>query len=228
MSELNGEKHRVAERKDDSSSLIAHRASLTFSWLMKEIVDAVGSALALIALAPLLFVIGLLVGGTSPGPIIFRRRVVGLGGAEFDAFKFRTMVVEADQWLARDAGLAARYADNVKLRDDPRLTPVGALLRRLSLDELPQLLNVLRGQMSLVGPRMISPDEVPKYAEWAAKRLSVKPGITGLWQVSGRQERTYEERIALDLQYIDDWSLALDAWILLKTVPAVLSMQGAY
>jgi lipopolysaccharide/colanic/teichoic acid biosynthesis glycosyltransferase len=210
------------------SSLIDHRSSLTLSWLVKEATDGIGAAMALICLAPLLLVIAFLVRWSSPGPILYRRRVVGLDGVELDALKFRTMVAEADDWLARDAVLAARHANNVKLRDDPRLTRVGAFLRRLSLDELPQLLNVLMGQMSLVGPRMIAPEEVARYGEWAAKRLKVKPGITGLWQVSGRQETTYEERVALDLEYIDRWSLALDAWILLKTLPAVLSMRGAY
>ena len=165
---------------------------------------------------------------TSPGPVIFRRRVLGLDGVEIDAFKFRTMVVDADRMLAADPELAREYAAQVKLRRDPRLTPVGGWLRQLSLDELPQLVNVVRGQMSLVGPRMVAPDEISKYGDFAASRLKVKPGLTGLWQVSGRHETSYPDRIVLDRRYIEEWSLGLDAWILLRTIPAVLSMRGAY
>jgi lipopolysaccharide/colanic/teichoic acid biosynthesis glycosyltransferase len=210
------------------SSLIAHRASLSWPWLLKELMDGVGAAGLLIVLAPVLLTITAVVWWTSPGPIIYRRRVVGVGGVAFDAYKFRTMVVDADHVFAARPELAAEYSRNVKLRNDPRLTRVGGWLRQRSLDELPQLVNVLRGQMSLVGPRMVAPDEVAKYGAFAATRLQVKPGLTGLWQVSGRQETAYEQRIALDAHYIDHWSLRLDAWILLRTVPAVLSMRGAY
>ena len=182
----------------------------------------------LVLLAPLCAFVAGLVGVTSPGPVIYRRRVIGVGGVEFDAFKFRTMVVDADRILREHPDLLARFGANVKLRDDPRLTPIGAFLRRSSLDEVPQLVNVLRGEMSLVGPRMIAPEEAAKYGSLLQKRLSVKPGITGLWQVSGRQEVSYAQRIELDMQYIDNWSLWLDVTILLRTLPVVLRMRGAY
>lgn len=195
---------------------------------MKACLDRLAALFLLVAMAPVLIAIAVLVRASSPGPVIFRRRVVGLHGIEMDAFKFRTMVRDADAVLAGQPDLLQAYDDNVKLRDDPRRTRFGRWLRRTSLDELPQLVNVLRGEMSLVGPRMITRDELPKYGAAAKLRLTVKPGITGLWQVSGRQELDYQQRIALDVQYIENWSLWLDLRILLKTVPAVLSMRGAY
>jgi lipopolysaccharide/colanic/teichoic acid biosynthesis glycosyltransferase len=210
------------------SSLIAHRSSLTLPWLIKEAVDRVGALLLLLLLSPLLILVAVSVWTTSPGPIIFRRRVLGLDGVELDAYKFRTMVVDADRILAANPELAREFDAQFKLRQDPRLTPVGGWLRRLSLDELPQLVNVLRGQMSLVGPRMVAPEEIAKYGAFAAVRVQVKPGLTGLWQVSGRQETDYQDRIILDRRYIEEWSLGMDAWILLRTIPAVLSMRGAY
>ena len=196
--------------------------------LVKRIVDCFGALLVLLILAPVLCLIAILVRVTSPGPVIYRRRVLGVDGVEFDAFKFRTMAQNAETSLPADSELARRFRENMKLRVDPRVTAVGRILRRLSLDELPQLLNVLRGEMSLVGPRMIAPDEGERYGAALARRLSVRPGITGLWQVSGRQNVDYDTRVSLDLEYIDNWSLRLDFLILLKTIPAVLSMRGAY
>jgi lipopolysaccharide/colanic/teichoic acid biosynthesis glycosyltransferase len=197
------------------------------SRVVKDIAERLIAAAALVFLSPLLVVIVLAVCATSAGPVIYRRRVLGRGGREFEAFKFRTMVADADAVLRAQPKLLAAYERNVKLAGDPRVTAVGRWLRAFSLDELPQLVNVLRGEMSLVGPRMIAPDEAARYGTALAKRLTVKPGITGLWQVSGRQELDYAERIRLDLEYIDNWSLRLDAVILLKTIPAVLSTRGA-
>jgi lipopolysaccharide/colanic/teichoic acid biosynthesis glycosyltransferase len=194
----------------------------------KDLLDRVTALLMLVALAPLLMVVAVMVAATTPGPVFYRRRVVGLHGVAFDAFKFRTMVVGADRWLGTQPALQREFDANMKLRGDPRVTPVGGFLRRTSLDELPQLLNVVRGQMSLVGPRMIAPEEMPKFGPALARRLAVKPGITGLWQVSGRQELNYEDRVRLDLHYIDNWSLWLDLAILARTIPAVLTMRGAY
>lgn len=194
----------------------------------KEVLDRILAAALLVVLVPVWLTAALVIRLTSRGPILYRRRVLGLHGVEFDALKLRTMVVDADDLLRRDPALLAAYRDNVKLRTDPRLTPAGRFLRRTSIDELPQLLNVLRGEMSLVGPRMIAPEEAPRYGAALAKRLSVRPGITGLWQVSGRQEVGYDERVKLDLHYIDNWSLWLDLVILVKTIPAVLSTKGAY
>lgn len=196
--------------------------------LAKRILDVFGASALLLILAPVLCLIAILVRVTSPGRVIYRRRVLGVDGVQFDAFKFRTMAQNADSTLSADSDLARRFRENMKLRADPRVTAIGRILRRLSLDELPQLFNVLRGEMSLVGPRMIAPDEAGRYGSALARRLSVRPGITGLWQVSGRQDVDYDARIALDLEYIENWSLRLDLWILLKTIPAVLSMRGAY
>jgi len=191
-------------------------------------VDRLVAAVVIVALGPVWLLLAALVRLSSPGPIIHRRRVLGCDGAPFDAFKFRTMVADADRRLWQDPALRDEFVRQMKVRDDPRLTRLGRWLRRTSLDELPQLFNVLRGEMSLVGPRMIAPEEAEKYGAFLARRLAVRPGITGLWQVSGRQELSYERRIELDMQYLDNWSLWLDLVILVRTVPAVLSMRGAH
>jgi lipopolysaccharide/colanic/teichoic acid biosynthesis glycosyltransferase len=198
------------------------------AYVCKEMLDRVAAIALLILFAPLLVVIAVLVAATSPGQVLHRRRVVGRNGIEFDAFKFRTMVVDADAILRAHPALQRDFDTNMKLRVDPRLTPIGGFLRRASLDELPQLINVALGEMSLVGPRMIAPEEMGKFGDALTTRMAVKPGITGLWQVSGRQELAYGERIRLDLDYIENWSLWLDLAILARTIPAVLSMRGAY
>lgn len=184
--------------------------------------------LLLIALSPVFLLIALAIKWTSPGPILHRRRVLGRGGQPFDAFKFRTMVVDADAILSGDADLQKAFSVSYKLKHDPRITSVGGLLRRYSLDELPQLLNVVRGQMWLIGPRMISPEELAKYGAKGPRLLAVKPGITGLWQVSGRQTTTYARRVELDMEYLDRWTPMLDLSILALTIKAVISGRGAY
>lgn len=178
--------------------------------------------------SPLLGLIALIVRLDSPGPILHRRRVMGLNGRQFDAFKFRTMHVDAHGILEARPDLWEELAQSHKLKDDPRITRVGRFLRRYSLDELPQLFNVLRREMSLIGPRMISPEEMPKYNQWGINLLTVRPGITGLWQVSGRSNITYVERVRLDMYYIRNWSLWLDIHLLIRTIPAVLKGVGAY
>jgi lipopolysaccharide/colanic/teichoic acid biosynthesis glycosyltransferase len=210
------------------SLVLASAAPSHLTYLCKEILDRVIAMCLLVVLSPILLVIAAVVAVSSPGPILHRRRVVGRHGVEFDAFKFRTMVTDADAILRTQPALLEQFAANMKLRADPRLTTIGAVLRRMSLDELPQLVNVGRGEMSLVGPRMIAPDEMPKFGDALGTRLAVKPGITGLWQVSGRQELGYDDRVRLDLHYIENWSLWLDMAILARTIPAVLSMRGAY
>jgi lipopolysaccharide/colanic/teichoic acid biosynthesis glycosyltransferase len=210
------------------SLLVASTAPPRPAYVCKEIIDRMVAAGLLLLLSPLLIVIAVLVAATSSGSVLHRRRVVGRNGLEFDAFKFRTMVVDADVILRAHPELLREFGANMKLRADPRLTSAGAFLRRSSLDELPQLINVALGHMSLVGPRMIAPDEMAKFGDAIATRLAVKPGITGLWQVSGRQELAYDDRIRLDLHYIENWSLWLDFAILARTIPAVLSMRGAY
>lgn len=198
----------------------------------KTVLDYVGATLGLIALSPLFLAIIIIMKRTDPGPIIYRRRVVGVGGKEFDAFKFRTMVVNSqevlDELLARDPEARAEYEQFYKLKNDPRITRIGAFLRKTSIDELPQLINVLRGEMSLVGPRMITMAEVEKYGKWGLNLHTVKPGITGLWQVAGRSDITYEERVRLDMRYIRNYSIWLDIQILFQTIPAVLMSRGAY
>ncbi|WP_406072446.1 sugar transferase [Micromonospora sp. NBC_01638] len=196
--------------------------------LVKGLVDRSVSSLALAVLLPLIAFIALAIKLDSRGPVLFRQVRVGRGGQEFGVFKFRTMVVNADAMLAE---LTARNETDglmFKMRQDPRVTRVGRLLRKWSLDELPQLVNVLLGQMSLVGPRPPLPSEVARYDGDVARRLLVKPGMTGLWQVSGRSDLSWEDGIRLDLYYVENWSLAADLTILWKTFGAVLNGRGAY
>ena len=193
----------------------------------KRLMDLVGATLVLIAASPVMLVASLLVVVTSPGPLLHRRRVIGLGGREFDAFKLRTMVADADRILAENPELRAAFERNYKLQTDPRVTPIGRLLRKWSLDELPQLLNVLRGEMSLVGPRMITPGELTKYGPNAERLFSVRPGLSGLWQISGRQEIGYPERVRMDLDYIEHWRFGRDVTIALRTPAAVVRGRGA-
>lgn len=195
--------------------------------VVKSCLDYVGAGILIMGFSPVLVAVGALVGLESGWPIIYRRRVVGVSG-EFDALKFRSMRQDADAIIAADPILKAEFGENFKLKDDPRLTRFGSFLRRTSVDELPQLFNVLRGQMSLVGPRMKTPAEVEKYGSHKGLVLSVKPGITGYWQVHGRQEVDYDERIRMDMYYVKNWSLAMDLRILLKTPLKVLRKEGAY
>jgi exopolysaccharide biosynthesis polyprenyl glycosylphosphotransferase len=195
---------------------------------IKSLLDYVAAAVLLIILAPVLLFIVYLIRRDSPGPILHRRRVVGRGGVTFDAYKFRTMYQNGEEILAHHPGLQAELEQNHKLKQDPRITRIGEKLRRASLDELPQLLNVLAGEMSLVGPRMITTQEIEKYGKWRLNLLTVKPGITGLWQISGRSDVTYEERVRLDMYYIRNYTLWLDLLILARTLPAVLRGRGAY
>ncbi|MCX6013582.1 MAG: sugar transferase [Chloroflexi bacterium] len=162
------------------------------------------------------------------GPVIYRRKVVGKNGKEFDAFKFRSMLVNADNILEKNPELKKEFEKNYKLENDPRLTKVGALIRRLSIDELPQILNVFSGQMSIVGPRMKVKEEIEKYyGGLKQKLLTVKPGLTGFWQVNGRQKTNYNERVRMDMFYIDHWSIWMDIVILIKTVWKVIKKEGA-
>lgn len=195
--------------------------------VVKGLFDRVACGVALVVLSPLLLALGLAVRFTTPGPALYRQERVGRDGRHFTILKLRTMVVDADELRA---GLEHHVGDRrlFKIEDDPRITPLGSWLRRWSLDELPQLWNVLRGDMSLVGPRPGLPAEVARYEEHVTRRLMVLPGITGLWQVSGRADLTWDETVRLDLHYVDNWSLALDLQILLRTVRAVLRRDGAY
>jgi exopolysaccharide biosynthesis polyprenyl glycosylphosphotransferase len=198
--------------------------------LVKSASDRLGAALLLALLTPLLLLIALAIRLDSPGPAIFRQTRVREGGAHFTMLKFRSMHVDAEKQLSRlqELNKHGESRQLFKIEDDPRITRIGHLLRKTSLDELPQLFNVLRGQMSLIGPRPALPLEVEMYDYVARRRLHVKPGMTGLWQVSGRSRLSWDESIGFDLDYVDNWSPATDAAIAMRTFRAVLSKDGAY
>lgn len=200
--------------------------------IFKRALDVVGSALLLILLSPVLALLGLLIKLQDGGPVMHRRRVVGKSGAgpdgEFDAFKLRSMRVDADEILKNDPALRREFEVNFKLKLDPRITRLGAFMRKTSLDELPQLFNVLRGEMSLVGPRMITSAELVKFGDASWIFSAVRPGLTGYWQISGRQEISYDQRVEMDLYYVQHWSLLLDLKILVMTPLRVLRGSGAY
>jgi Undecaprenyl-phosphate galactose phosphotransferase WbaP len=201
-----------------------------FSRILKAAFDHVVAMVLLVLLAPLLLVLSLLV-GLDGGPAFYRHRRIGAGGGSFDCIKFRTMVLDSDsvlrRVLAEDPAAAEEWNATQKLRNDPRVTRLGQFLRRSSLDELPQLLNVLRGEMSLVGPRPIVQAEVARYADDIDYYYETKPGLTGLWQVSGRSDTSYARRVRLDVWYVRNWTLWHDIAILLKTIPAVFLQRGA-
>jgi exopolysaccharide biosynthesis polyprenyl glycosylphosphotransferase len=197
-------------------------------WATKRAFDLVVSAALILFAAPFWAIIALAVKLDSPGPVLYRDRRIGLGEREFGMVKFRSMYVDAAQ---RQAALeAANEASGplFKIKDDPRVTRVGRVLRRYSLDELPQLLNVLRGEMSLVGPRPLPLRDFVQLEDWHRKRYLVLPGMTGLWQVSGRIELTFDDLVRLDFYYLENWSIWLDISILAKTLPAVVARRGAY
>jgi exopolysaccharide biosynthesis polyprenyl glycosylphosphotransferase len=198
---------------------------------VKRLMDVLLAGLGVLVLSPLLLVLASLVKVTSHGPVLFGHKRLGEGGRPIFVYKFRSMVADAEtrlrEMLVADPALRAEYESTYKLREDPRITPLGCWLRRTSLDELPQLFNVLHGDLSLVGPRPIVADEIAKYGPASAAILRVRPGVTGLWQVSGRSDLDYAERVRLDMDYITHWSLWLDLRILAATVPAVLRRRGA-
>ncbi|WP_235828282.1 sugar transferase [Actinomadura rubteroloni] len=196
--------------------------------VLKDLVDRMFALAGLAVLSPLLLCVAFLIKVTSSGPVMFRQVRVGRDGEEFTVLKFRTMVADAES--RKHELLASNEYDGVlfKIKSDPRITRVGRVLRRYSLDELPQLINVVRGDMSLVGPRPPLPDEVARYGGDVYRRLVVKPGLTGLWQVSGRSDLSWDESVRLDLRYVDNWSLALDLQIMWKTWSAVVRGSGAY
>jgi exopolysaccharide biosynthesis polyprenyl glycosylphosphotransferase len=196
--------------------------------VVKFVLDYILATFSLIILSPILMLIAIWIKISSPGPVLHKRLVMGLNGKQFYALKFRTMVTNGDEILDQHPELKEELVKNHKLKDDPRITRVGAFLRKYSLDELPQLINVLKRDMSLVGPRMISPEEVSMYKQFDMNLLTVLPGITGLWQVSGRSDISYDERVRLDMYYIRNWSMWLDLQLLYQTIPAVLKSQGAY
>ncbi len=196
--------------------------------LMKRAFDAVSSAIGLVVLSPLFLALAVIIKATSEGPVFFRQKRCGLNGRRFTLFKFRTMVKGAEEKLAELQKFNEMNGPVFKMKSDPRVTPIGRFLRKSSLDELPQLWNVFNGEMSIVGPRPPIPAEVDNYDNWQRRRLSMRPGITCLWQVKGRNEITdFNEWMRLDLEYIDNWSIWLDLKILFTTIPVVLIAKGA-
>lgn len=195
--------------------------------LVKRLADAVGAAVLLVVLFPLLLALGLLVELTSAGPMLYCQERCGLGGRRFTLYKFRSMVADADERRQELAALNEADGPVFKMRNDPRVTPVGRWMRRFSLDELPQVWNIVKGDMSFVGPRPPLPAEVEKYERWQRRRLRMRPGLTCLWALEGRSQLSFERWMKLDLDYIDNWSLWLDLKIFLKTIPLVLAGRGA-
>ena len=179
-------------------------------------------------LSPFLLLIAVAVAVSSRGPVLYRSMRPGIGGESFACLKFRTMRSDADQIQADLESLNEASGALIKIRDDPRMTPIGRFLRRYSLDELPQLFNVVLGQMSLVGPRPLPQRDFERLEEWHKKRYLVLPGVTGLWQVSGRSELDFDDLVRLDFLYLERWSIGLDLTILMKTVPAVIMRRGAF
>jgi exopolysaccharide production protein ExoY len=198
----------------------------------KRLFDLAMSVTALVVLAPLFICIALLILISDGRPVLISQRRVGHRGRPFECLKFRSMVVNApavlDSHLRENPEAAREWNDTQKLKDDPRITPLGQVIRRLSVDELPQLINVMRGDMSIVGPRPVVTAELERYGEAVEAYMQVRPGLTGAWQVSGRSDVSYETRVALDTQYVRNWSMAEDIRIIAKTVPAVLTSKGSY
>jgi exopolysaccharide biosynthesis polyprenyl glycosylphosphotransferase len=218
---------RLEVQRIGGRSYIGFTPVAEVSWI-KRVSDIVFVSLGLLALAPLLALIALAVKLDSPGPVFYGQLRVGKDGRQFRMLKFRSMVVNAEKRLEDLLAHNEATGPLFKMRRDPRVTRVGRFIRRWSLDELPQLFNVLRGEMSLVGPRPPLPSEIAKYEDWQLGRLRAVPGVTGLWQVSGRSEVPFHDMVRLDLHYIRNWSLSLDVEILLRTIPAVLTSRGAY
>lgn len=222
-----------AHARDEAEiALAGHGASIPVhsqaKQAVKRAIDIVGSCLLMLCAGPLLPLIVLAIKLDSPGPLLFRPRIIGKGGREFWTYKFRTMRVGALEQLLADRELLEQYKQNLKIKNDPRVTRVGRILRKTSLDELPQLWSVLKGDLSLVGPRMLAQLELDKFGDNRAKLLSVKPGLAGLWVASGRQSVDFSSRLELELAYVDTWSLSLDMWLLLKTCWVMIRTVGAY
>jgi lipopolysaccharide/colanic/teichoic acid biosynthesis glycosyltransferase len=206
---------------------IPDHESATYRFL-KRAFDLVVGTVILLLLIPVVPIVALMIWLDSPGPILFRQTRLGRGGLPFSFYKFRSMIVDADGKMADVAGQNEQSGPVFKMREDPRITAVGRFLRRSSLDEIPQILNVLRGDMCVVGPRPALPREVARYQPWQRRRMDVKPGLTCLWQISGRSHIGFDEWMRLDIEYLRTRSIRTDVVILLKTIPAVMARRGAY
>lgn len=199
---------------------------------LKHALDVVGAVFALLLLSPLFLMVAAIMKLSDPGPVFFAHRRIGQGGRSFLCLKFRTMIVDGPEVLARhlaaNSAAAAEWEATRKLRQDPRVTPLGEILRKTSLDELPQLVNILRGEMSFVGPRPVVLAEIERYGANSEFYLCARPGLTGLWQVSGRNDVSYQARVGFDRQYAETWSLWNDVKIVARTIPAVMKSEGVY
>ncbi len=227
--DLKNSRKRV-EEVVEGDGLITHYTGSLEGWpvVIKRIIDVVGSAVLLLFLSPVLLLAALLIKLTSPGPVMFVQQRLGLNKRHFGIYKFRTMVVDAEKRMKEIEHLNEVSGPVFKIKNDPRITPIGRFLRKTSIDELPQLMNVFKGDMSLVGPRPLPIRDYEGFSEdWQRRRFSIRPGITCLWQIGGRSSISFERWMELDLQYIDKWSLWLDLEILVKTIPAVLKGSGA-
>jgi len=211
---------------------ISNNLQRRYNRLIKRIFDLTTSLLGLIVFIPVGIIISIMIYKDSPGPVLFSHKRIGKNGREFACYKFRSMVMDSqamlEKYLAENPEAREEWEKDFKLKDDPRVTKIGAFLRKTSLDELPQIFNVIKGEMSLVGPRPIIKDEIVKYGEYINDFYLVPPGITGLWQVSGRSDTTYEERVEMDSWYVRNWSIWIDLVLLIKTVMVVLQRKGAY
>jgi exopolysaccharide biosynthesis polyprenyl glycosylphosphotransferase len=210
--------------------LISKRPVVITGWnyVLKRSSDIALAGIGALIMLPFMLMIAAAIKLDSAGPVFYAQQRIGRHGKPFRCFKFRSMVVDAELMVGELAELNEASGPLFKLRDDPRRTRVGRFLRRFSLDELPQIWNVLTGEMSIVGPRPNLPSEVEQYQEWHKKRLLVSPGITGLWQVSGRSDLTFDEMALLDVYYVENWNVLSDLSIMLRTIPAVLRARGAY
>ena len=210
---------------DDTANLLS---APVWQLRAKRALDIIGATIAIVLFSPLFVMTSLAIAITSPGPLLYISERIGKHGVPFRFFKFRSMRMDADSWLTDLQDVNEADGPVFKIREDPRLTSVGKLIRKLSLDELPQLFHVLSGKMSLVGPRPPIPSEVEEYGEWEFQRLLAKPGLTCIWQVSGRSDLDFATWVEMDLEYIQNWSLSLELKLLAKTMPAVWSGRGAY
>jgi exopolysaccharide biosynthesis polyprenyl glycosylphosphotransferase len=206
---------------------LGNALSTFYARVVKRATDIILGTIVLIITSPILLITAILIKLTSPGPILFAHDRLGKGRKPIRIYKFRTMYIDGERIL-EEKGLMDEFKRDFKLKHDPRITPVGRFIRKFSIDELPQLFNALKGEVSLVGPRPIVPGEIPKYGLWEASLFSITPGLTGLWQVSGRSDLGYDERVKLDIYYIENWSLWLDLRIILQTIPALLFTRGSY
>jgi Undecaprenyl-phosphate galactose phosphotransferase WbaP len=210
----------------------SHRLNMYWNLWIKRLMDIGIVVIGSIILSPLLICIAALVKLSSPGPVLYSQERIGQKRKHFTAYKFRSMVIDADKklklLLEENPGVREEWEQNQKLKNDPRITGIGSFLRKTSLDEIPQFVNVLRGEMSLVGPRPIVDNEVKKYGEDFQRVFSIKPGLTGLWQVSGRSDTDYTDRVSFDTYYLQSWSVWLDIWIICKTIVVILRGKGAY